>query len=142
MLTRKEGWETVLAHHIQDYIDKPQKWGVLDCSLFTCDWVLKATGQDPAKLFRGDYHTMVEAYRLVQNFAGDLQGTAEKIFSQLGMKETTWQFASRGDVGLVPGYGSPALGVIDTSGKNFAVHGKEGLDFIPVKNAIKIWRVG
>jgi uncharacterized protein DUF6950 len=142
MLMRKEGWEGLLALHVEVHARKPQKWGELDCSLFACDWVLSATGEDPAREFRGKYETMPGAYRLVKDYAGGLQGTAEKISFRMGMEETTWQFARRGDIGLVPGNGSPALGVVDTSGKNFAVHGKDGLDFIPLKNAIKIWRVG
>lgn len=142
MLTRKEGWEKVLAGHIEESLRKPQAWGTVDCCLFACDWILKATGVDPAAEFRGKYDTQAGAYRLMKKYANGLYGTAEKIFTELEMPETIPTLARRGDIALVPGNGGPALGIVDTSGMRIAVHGKDGLAFVPVNQSIKVWRVG
>lgn len=142
MLARKDGWESLLNDHIESHLSKPQKWGEADCFLFACDWMRTATGVDPAKGYRPRYKTKTGAHRLIKSFEGGLIKEAERLFSSLEMEETIKTMARRGDIALVPGNGSPAFGVVDLSGMRVAVQGKEGLEFVPIKDSIKTWRVG
>lgn len=141
MLKRKSGWESILNDHLEKHLNLKRDWGTVDCCMFTCDWVFNSTGEDPAKDFRGTYKTKSGAYKRIKAVATDLPQLAYKIFSKLGMKEGNKFKAKRGDVGLVPGNGGLALGVIDMTGRTIAVQGKEGLDFMPVENIIKAWGV-
>lgn len=141
-MVRKEGWESLLNTHIENHLNRAQKWGQVDCFMFACSWVNIATGIDPAKEYHTRYKTKTGAYRLIKSFEGGLLSEAEKLFSGLGMVEVIPTMARRGDIALVPGNKDDAFGIVDLSGLRVAVQGKNGLDFAPLQTAIKTWRVG
>ncbi len=45
-------------------------WGERDCILFCTDWVKVVTGADPAKRWRGRYHSEAEAQEIIDRFGG------------------------------------------------------------------------
>lgn len=73
-------------------------WGEVDCFLFVADWVERATGLDPAGVWRGAYTTEREARRLMKRHGGPL-ALAARGLAAAGCAATT--APGRGDVALV-----------------------------------------
>lgn len=59
-----------LTKYIRAAMRKEFEWGVHDCILFCADWVLASKGQDPARRWRGTYHSEDEAKAIIDEFGG------------------------------------------------------------------------
>lgn len=70
---------------IEAYIVQPRKWlwSYCDCTTFCADWVVEATGKDPAADLRGTYHTAEEAEAILQAHGG-AQGLVDAKLRPLG----------------------------------------------------------
>lgn len=85
-----------LSRYLEEAAARPPDWGVLDCMLFPADWVLLATGHDPAAGWRGRYRTELGAAQLIRRGGGLPAMTRQAM--------TRWPAttaAERGDVGLI-----------------------------------------
>lgn len=141
-MKRKDNWEILLAEILQDRLHVPFQWGKHDCCLFAADCVEAMTGWDPARWFRSRYDSKVSAYAALKEFAGgSVAEVAEKICQQSGFALLDVPFGQRGDVALVEGNGSDALGVIDLTGMNILVAGMNGLEMVSINKGKKIWRI-
>lgn len=92
-------------------------WGEFDCCLFMADWVLEATGVDPAGAFRGGYDGVRQGMRLLRAHGG-LWTLTWRLAEAAGLRLRLEQ-AQAGDVGVVLA-GQRQAGAIRT-GKGWAV---------------------
>lgn len=72
--------------------------GVCDCTLMAADWILTATGRDPAADLRGAYHDPETARALVRGAGGFVPLVRERM-EGAGLAETG--APADGDVGLI-----------------------------------------
>jgi hypothetical protein len=54
-MTRAPNWPATLARFIEERRAWDFDWGSHDCCMFAADWVMAATGVDPALHFRSTY---------------------------------------------------------------------------------------
>lgn len=139
-MPRLEYWETKLNKFIEEHLNKPQKWGEVDCCMTVGNMILATTGKDPLKKFRGKYKTEIGAGRQIKKAGGDLLGAADKICEEFGFEEVPNGFGQRGDVRLVIGDNGQALAFIGPGGKTWC-SGKTGLDEVNKEQFIKTWRI-
>ena len=85
---------------LEAYIVLPHKWqwSYCDCTLFVADWVVEATGKDPAADLRGTYHTAEEAEAILQAHGG-AHGLVEARLRPLGFMRVLKP--SDGAIGIV-----------------------------------------
>ncbi len=131
---RRDGWERILYEFLDSRRMMPFEWGRNDCAMFAADWVMIATGHDPAAEWRGTYS---DASIMRQMKGNRLAKLVSDKFDECAVME-----AHRGDIGLVAPSGSiqmPALCVIDT----LAVFGpgSDGLVSLPRSALMRAWRV-
>lgn len=138
MMKRHQDWPIRLARFLQAASKRPFSWGETDCALLTADWVLEATGRDPAAAFRGQYTTQLGAARALARLgSGDLETTASLM---LGPPLDNPLEARRGDVCSIATDEGPALGVC--AGAYVAVvTPTEGWGVHPLTSILKAWRV-
>ena len=85
-------------------------------------------------------HDRASAIRVMRDYAGGgVEKTVAKAFAACGFGDVPPIFARRGDCGLVPGDGGPALAVC--LGKMWAAQSKDGLVYLPLKNGLRAWRI-
>lgn len=87
---------------------RPFAWGVQDCCLWAADWVLAATGRDPAAGWRGRYLTALGAARLVTR-RGGFEAHVAACLADVGLAETS--DPGPGDVGIVELTNGPTFAV-------------------------------
>lgn len=78
---------------IQEYAQKPFKWGETDCALFISDWCKFYADFDPAEDFRGKYDDEISAKKALVLISGGLEQAADKYMSRVQPN-----FVQRGDV--------------------------------------------
>lgn len=84
--------------YLREAARRPFAWGRSDCSLFMADWVLRASGVDPAAPLRGRYRTALGAARHVRR-RGGMEAMGRALAEAAGLPVTS---APRpGDIGLV-----------------------------------------
>lgn len=133
---RVDDWPERLAAFVAARRDVPFKYGKADCGLTVADWVLDATGQDPAADLRGRYRSAAGAIRVVREAGGsDLVGL---VTARLGQPMAPLM-AQRGDIVEVPGEDGPALGIC--IGGDLVAMRPAGLATIAMANAVRAWRV-
>lgn len=128
---RLENWEKKLNEHL-DTIE-PFKWGTNDCCMFAVRCVEVMTGIDYGKKFRG-YKTSLGAQKHLDKYGG-VEGIATEC---LGESKNP-KLAKRGDVISHENDDAIALGIC--VGSKIAAIGKDGVVFLPMKNAIKAWSI-
>lgn len=139
---RKVDWQKCLEQEILKASTYPFAWGMHDCALFVCNCILAITGDDPAAAFRGKYDSEETAQAALFDFAGGgLQETAEKICQDLHYHETPVAYISRGDVVLVDLPTGITLGIVSLNGREALIAAPQGLQNIPLRLAVKAWRV-
>lgn len=77
---------------------RPWQWGVADCAMWAADWVLEATGIDPATRYRGAYHDADRAQALLKQEGGYVPLIGWRM-DQAGFQRT--QSPQTGDIGIV-----------------------------------------
>jgi hypothetical protein len=136
-MSRLEDWELRLFKYTSSVLNRPHKWGEHDCATFAADCVLAETGVDPMADLRGEYGGPLTARRLLNDEG--VNTMSELIAKRL--PEIEVPFARRGDVVIC----------LDESGDEFAAvcqgvtavgPGELGLIHVPMKNAIRAFRVG
>jgi hypothetical protein len=135
--TRPEGWPEMLHAFCMERRSRAFEWGVNDCALQTSDWVMKLTGFDPARSFRGTYSSEFGAAKaLLKLGAGDLFSTYDR---ELGVGSVP-RAVRRGDaVGFDGQYGQ-ALGIC--VGGDLISTGPDGFLVAAMSRAIRVWSLG
>jgi hypothetical protein len=103
--------------------------------MFAADWVMAATGKDPAIHFRATYWTARGAADALR-----IHGGIGEIVSAAGF--VRWQSplqAQRGDVALVQNDKRELLAVVD--GTQCVAPGRHGLVWLPLADALAAWKV-
>lgn len=129
---RHADWPERLAAFVDVRRRAAFRWGVNDCALFAADWVLEATGDDPAATWRG-YASEAEAQSII-DMAGGMRGLVS-----LPERATTG-LAQRGDVVLAEHGGRQLFGVV-VGGGWYAAPGLRGIEFRPMPEVLVAFEV-
>ena len=114
-LRRTSGWPALLRDHLTAAEGHRFSWGSFDCALFASDWVLLATGHDPAAGFRGRYRTANGARRQLRRLG---TGYLWSTFGGLMPLQVPAGELQRGDIAAGRGAGGEqALGVVGLCGR-------------------------
>ncbi len=137
MNPRINNWPDALAAFVEEKRNAPFVWGVNDCCLFTSDWILKVTLEDPAITLglRGTYSTALEAARILERLGG-----AEALPGLAGYEEVPLKYAQRGDMVSLESPTGIVLGVC--LGRQVISAGPLGAAFDTTLKGRKAWRVG
>lgn len=130
------GWDSRLPVFIERRRHMAFAWGRHDCGLFAADAVREITGQDLAAELRG-YKTALGAARALACYGLD---DVAQVPAARGLRERAPIDARRGDVVSWRGRHGLSLGIV--LGDRFAVPGLELLQFFPLDQAVKAWRIG
>lgn len=140
-----QSWPEDLNAFIDTRRRVPFEWGRQDCALFAADWILVATGTDPALKYRNRYKTAQGAARVLKH------ASLHQLFTEACGTPIWAALGQRGDIALlhtdVDGKvvetdvtdGRETVGVI--IGTMVACPGKDGLVFAPLAAALNAWRV-
>lgn len=129
----------LLAQFVNDRNRTPFKWGQSDCSTLAADWAHELTGRDPAAAYRGKYDTALTAARMIKE-SGGFVALISKIANDSGWIEIQPLFAGRGCVAIITDQKDrEAAGIVTAAG--IACQGYEGIEILPMKTAIKAWRI-
>lgn len=131
--TRVPKWQIALSRAVKERMNKPFAWGTHDCCLFAAACVHAVTGKDPALDVRGTYHTAQDAAMILRDLGGLLH-VAESRFGE----EVPALMAQAGDVALVRFEGRDTLAIC--MGGHLLAPGAERLEYIPLSEALRVWR--
>jgi hypothetical protein len=141
-MQRRENWHVDLAAFLQERRDRPFEWGKHDCCLFVCDAIQAHTGLDLGEAFRGKYTDAISAARVMKAYAGaGVAAVAEKIAADHHIPEIPPFFAQRGDVALFAGEHGEMLGIVDLNGRHIVSTGENGLERVPLEQAMRAWHL-
>lgn len=129
---RRNDWPERLAEYIESRRRRVFRYGSDDCALFAADWVLEATGDDPAATWRG-YASESEAQALI-DAAGGMRGLVNLP------ERATPMLAQRGDVVLAEHEGQQVFGVV-VGGGWYAAPGVRGVEFRPMSEVLAAFEV-
>jgi len=134
----KTNWRVYLDALLFTRLQTPFNWGTNDCALFAADAVRDTTGEDLAANLRG-YTTARQALRIISAHGG-LQAIATRALGE-PLPPT---YACTGDVALVPASnaGKRLALAVCVSAERAASPGAAGLQFVPMRHAHCVWRVG
>lgn len=130
-MTRLPDWHPRLAIYVSSIARKPFRPGRLDCCLFAAGAVEAMTGDDIAKDWRG--------YKTIENGLKSMKqaGFADHVaFVATLFDEAIHAHAAPGDIAVVD---NDALGIVQ--GQMIYVMGLTGLGFVPMAQAIRIFKV-
>lgn len=128
---RRNDWPERLAAFIDAHRRAAFRWGTNDCCIVAADWVLEATGDDPAAQWRG-YASEAEAQVIIEQ-AGGMRGLVSLP------ERATPRLAQRGDVVLAEHEGQQVFGVV--VGDMYAAPGARRLEFRPMSEALVAFEV-
>lgn len=133
-------WTRKLPLFIQEKRDQPFEWGVNDCCMFACDWIILLTGFDPADAInlRGAYSSKLEAIRILSRFGG-VEMLAETFALEREWAEVPVSYAQRGDVVTFQTEDGTAIGVCD--GLNSLFMSPNGILFMPTLRCSRAWHI-
>lgn len=100
---RLEGWERRLDGVIAEWRGHSFSWGVSDCIMFVADAVRAVRCVDLFADWRNAYTTPDEARNLLADRGVSMTGEFDRL---LGARKS-WEFARRGDVGMILSPESP-----------------------------------
>ena len=137
---RKQGWEDLLAAHIDKYSLTPFRWGRLDCVRFSIGWVRKVTGLPVMYPIWGTWTNKKEAMEIRERLQFDNWGDLVSFYmDEQGFKEVPPLMARRGDVVVFMGEGGATLGLCD--GKFILSPSSKGLVKSKFNRGIRAWRI-
>ena len=94
-------------------------WGYCDCTLFTADWVVEATGRDPGAELRGTYFDAEGAHAVLQTWGGMEALVAHHLEKLNFQRSATPQDGDVGIVRAVTGFDASAATVKEIPGIRF-----------------------
>lgn len=117
-----------LQRYLAQAARAPFRWGSTDCGLFLADWVLAATGCDPAAHLRAAYACAQDADALLG--AKGLPGLVARLARSSGLQRGV----ARGSVAVVRN-GAAHCGAIFT-GTGWALRHNCGLAVLPARPVV------
>lgn len=141
-LKRREDWPQRLVEAVEEKADTRFSPGNHDCCISACDIVLRMTGTDIAKHFRG-YRGKKEMLATLEEHGG-VEAIAESVMAENGCEEIPTALAARGDIVLLNTPDGQTMAVVDTDGINsVACCGLRGWRRVPIgEYATRAWRIG
>lgn len=136
-LTRKDGWEEILAAEIEAARGRPFSWADHNCGRWACDVLQAMTGHDLFAPFRRA-RTKRALYAAFRRVAGG--GVEAAALRQFGAPLPTPLLARRGDPVLVDTDEGPAVGLC--AGASCVFVSERGLVTLPLSAARLAWRIG
>lgn len=137
MYYRLNNWPQKLNEFIEARRATPFEWGKNDCSLFVADAIMAMTGIDVAKELRGKYSTEIGAYKIISEY-GEIEDVVEALGCPIKLFKSSVATLARGDIALVVLEGNKrAIGI--NLGRNVAFTGKNGLEFVSIRQCVKGW---
>lgn len=130
-MTRFPDWPERLSTFIESRRKAVFSWGRQDCCLMAADWVLAATGEDPAAKYRGKYRDERGATRIIHKAGG--------LRALVPLQEVIVGTAQRGDVVLAVVAGRETLGIADVGG--WWAPGEAGIAFRTMFDVVAAFRV-
>ncbi len=70
-MSKTPNFPSVLKNFMDAGSEKKYEWGSHDCCMWAGDWVLRCSGFDPCKVFRGQYDTFEGAIKALKKYLGD-----------------------------------------------------------------------
>jgi hypothetical protein len=108
-----------LARFLRELAARRFDWASCNCLTVCADWVLRATGRDPAAPWRGRLGSKADAIALVAEFGG-LENFAQAAMSSIGARTLRPEMAAAGDVAIVPSSSAAPMGAICVAPDRFA----------------------
>lgn len=124
-----------LAEFLRDGATRRFEWGVCDCCIWACSWVLAQRGVDPSAPWRGRYRTARGALRHIRK-GGDFVDVVSRAMAAAGLAETS--DPQPGDVGVVLTDMGGTLAVRTSTG--WACKSERGVVVAPYE-LVKAWTV-
>lgn len=124
-----------LRDHLAFGASVPFAWGVVDCSLWVCDWIAAERGHDPAAHLRRTYDDEPSCNRLLAR-EGGLVALASRLADESGLLATSSPVT--GDVGVIETRLGPFLMI--STGPRWACKTVRGVLFAPA-GVVKAWAV-
>lgn len=118
----------------------PFVWGQSDCVLVLADYLVRLGHPDTAAHLRGMYDSAASCHRLT-GWLRDPVNVAESCTSRIPLVRTTNPV--KGDIGIVRvrlGRDQKIVGAVFL-GKNWAIHGEDGLIIGAINEVLAAWRV-
>lgn len=134
---RLDGWEGRLAALLEDARERPYELGDHDCFRLACRVAHALTGVDHWPAFCG-YRTEREALKAIAIYGSSFLAAGDRFF---GSEHVASERARRGDImAYRDARGQHHLGIC--AGRNVAVLGAAGLQWIAPAECVCCWRVG
>ena len=132
---RLANWPDRLAEHIEKWRNKKFRWGTSDCSMFVLQAEKAMCGESRFQDFVGQYKSEDGSKKALEEIGkGSLEATLDDRLEVVNVKS-----AMRGDVALIETPDGDALSLV--IGNQIAAMSKQGLVFVPLSAAKKVWRV-
>lgn len=129
---------TPLYLELNRWMGQKFEYGVLDCMLAPCDWVLRVTGRDPAENLRGTYHTLLECDEVTGFLKNPIKVT-QACCESVGLELT--RDPQKGDIGVVM-HPTGAVGAVCLGGKRWASKAQTGVTIWEPEKLYRAWSVG
>lgn len=129
---RVQGWESLLADHVQKAAVTAFAWGSNDCALWCAEWVRIATGADLGSEWRGLYSSEEE----LQSLMGERGFFSPSDIADMHLTPKPLNFARRGDIVLHP---IGALGICLGASSYFLM--ESGVARIGTLRCLRAWEV-
>lgn len=134
-LSRHPKWRASLCAFLSSVSRAEYKPGQHDCALFAAGAIQAMTGEDLAAEFRGQYQSIGDGYALLREKGFD--GPVE--FAAAHFEEIEPLFAQVGDLAVVDGDDSDALGIVQGSQVYvLRLDGPGRVDLTDVKRAFRV----
>jgi hypothetical protein len=135
-LSRTDGWEARLEAVFTVRRSALFDWSSFNCVQFAGEAVSAITGRAVVFPTAPSAVSALEAARALESLGG-LEAATSLV---LGAPHAHWKRCRRGDVALLEHRERPLLTVC--TGRTHCAPGPNGLEHLPLKSALKIWRVG
>lgn len=132
---RLADWPDRLAQHIEKWRNRKFRWGTSDCSMFVLQAEKAMCGESRFQDFVGSYSSEKGSVEALSEIGeGSLEATVDARLQSIPIK-----MAKRGDVALIETQDGDALSLV--IGNQIAAMSKQGLVFMPLSAAKKVWSV-
>jgi hypothetical protein len=133
-MERVPNWEERLNDCVAEWYSREHEWGEADCVMWSADAIHAQTGHDPAKDFRGKYHTEEEALQVIKDQGYlNIAEWMDDLFPR-----RVRSAAQRGDL-ILNNEGN--LGIVWAGGVALCV-GENGMIRVPREDWRKAWCIG
>ena len=140
-MTRLDGWDKRLGALIEGARHRHFVWGDHDCCTFALADFEAMTGKAAPNVV--PWRSLIQAQRLLKQ-----QSVETWARAWFGIPVPSWPEARRGDIALIDSSRGRACGLESKQalavviGAFAACPGERGLEFLPLRHVVKVWKVG